>query len=324
MRRRERFQRWLFRLARDEQVPIVLTQRRIFIVPTSAGVLFAVVLAVMLIGAINYNLSLGHALTFLLAGLGLVSMVRTFHNLFGLRLTPGRAEAAFAGDLARFPLALESPRNQPRRALEFCFKHQPVVTADLSPQGRATIAVPFVTHQRGRLDPGRVTLATRFPLGLFRAWSYPYPPFSCIVYPKPLRTPLPAPSPGAHADHRQGDSGQEDFAGLRPRQLSDPTRHVAWKAVARRSDEQALLVKQFAGGAMDELWLDWSLTAAEQGDERRLSILAGWIMAADEQQACYGLRLPRQEIAPAQGDAHRASCLQALALYDETEARNER
>jgi hypothetical protein len=34
-------------------------------------------------------------------------------------------------------------------------------------------------------------------------------------------------------------------------------------------------------------------------------------MAADEQQACYGLRLPGQQIAPAQGDAHRASCLQA-------------
>jgi uncharacterized protein (DUF58 family) len=94
--------------------------------------------------------------------------------------------------------------------------------------------------------------------------------------------------------------------------------------VARRSDEQALLVKQFAGGAMDELWLDWSLTPAERGDEDRLSILAGWIMAADEQQACYGLRLPGQQIAPAQGDAHRASCLQALALYGETEARDAR
>ncbi len=324
MRRRERFQRWLFHLARDERVPIVLTQRCIFIVPTSGGLLFAVVLAVMLIGAINYNLSLGHALTFLLAGLGLVAMVHTFHNLFGMRLTPGRAEPAFAGDLARFPLALENPRRQPRRALEFSFKDQPVVTADLSPQGRATIAVPFVTHQRGRLDPGRVTLTTRYPLGLFRAWSYPYPPFSCVVYPKPLRTPLPGASPGAHADHRQGDSGQEDFAGLRPRQISDPTRHIAWKAVARRSDEQALLVKQFAGGAMDELWLDWSLTPAERGDEDRLSILAGWIMAADEQQACYGLRLPGQQIAPAQGDAHRASCLQALALYGETEARHAR
>lgn len=317
MRPGEALQRWLFRVTRDEQLPIVLGQRRIFIVPTRAGGLFAIVLAVMLIGAINYNLSLGHALIFLLAGLGLVAMVHTFHNLFGLRLTPGRAEPTFAGDLARFPLQLENPRRQPRRALEFSFREQPVVRVDLAADGRATIAVPYAADQRGRLDPGRVTLATRYPLGLFRAWSYPYPRWACVVYPKPLRTPLPTPSPGAAADHHHGDSGQEDFAGLRPRQLSDPTRHIAWKAVARRSDEQALLIKQFAGGASDELWLEWSLTATNRSVEDRLSILAGWVLAADEQQLRYGLQLPGQRIAPAQGQAHRSHCLQALALYGE-------
>ena len=319
MRLREALRRWLFRLGRDEQLPIVLGQRRIFIVPTAAGVLFAVVLAVMLIGAINYNLSLGHALIFLLAGLGLVAMVHTFHNLFGLRLTPGRAGPAFAGDLARFPVELENPRRQARLALDFSFNEQPVVSVDLPAEGRATVAVPFATRRRGRLDPGRITLATRYPLGLFRAWSYPHPPFSCVVYPRPVRTPLPAPGAAADADHRHGESGQEDFAGLRPRQISDPPRHIAWKAVARRSDEQALLVKQFAGGASDQLWLDWALTPADRDGEYRLSILAGWVLAADEQQACYGLHLPGVQIAPAQGAAQRAHCLQALALYGEKE-----
>ncbi|MEF8748044.1 MAG: DUF58 domain-containing protein [Candidatus Accumulibacter propinquus] len=318
MRLTECFQRWLFRVARDEQLPIVLSQRRIFIVPTPGGILFAVVLAVMLIGAINYNLSLGHALIFLLAGLGLVAMVHTFHNLFGLRLTPGRVQPTFAGDLAHFPLELENVRRQSRRALEFSFRDQPMVTFDLAAESRATVAIPWATQRRGRVDPGRVTLATRYPLGLLRAWSYPYPPFSCVVYPRPIRTPLPPPSPGAQTDHHHGDSGQEDFAGLRPRQISDPTRHIAWKAVARRSDEQVLLVKQFSGGASDELWLDWSLTPVDRGEEDRLSILAGWILAADEQQARYGLRLPGQHIAPSQGNTHRASCLQALALYGES------
>jgi hypothetical protein len=167
------FQRWLFRLAPDEQLPIVLSQRRIFIVPTRAGILYAVVLMVMLIGAINYNLSLGHALIFLLAGLGIVAMVHTFHNLFGLRLTPGRVPAVFAGDLAHFPLQLENTRRQTRRALEFSFAGQATSSVDLPAEGRASVAVPFATQRRGRLDPGRVTLATRYPLGLFRAWSYP-------------------------------------------------------------------------------------------------------------------------------------------------------
>ncbi|SBT04191.1 conserved hypothetical protein [Candidatus Accumulibacter aalborgensis] len=308
-------QRWLFRLGPDEDLPIVLTQRRIFILPTRGGVLYASVLAVMLIGAINYNLSLGHALVFLLAGLGLVAMVETFHNLFGLRLHPGRPEAVFAGDLARFPLQIENARRQGRRALEFSFEHQPAVTVDVPAEGQAVVAVPCAAQRRGRLDPGRVTLASRYPLGLFRAWSYPQPVFSCVVYPRPMRTPLPPLSSARHADNRHGDGGQEDFAGLRPRQASDPTRHVAWKAVARRSDEQPLLVKQFAGGAAEELWLDWSLTPADRGLEDRLSILAGWIVAAEELQVRYGLSLPGRRLAPAQGPKHRADCLHVLALY---------
>ncbi|EXI77627.1 MAG: hypothetical protein AW10_03641 [Candidatus Accumulibacter appositus] len=307
-------QRWLFRLAPDEQSPIVLNQRRIFIVPTRAGVLFAVVLVVMLIGAINYNLSLGHALIFLLAGLAIVAMVHTFYNLFGLRLTAGRVPAVFAGDAAHFPLQLENARRQTRRALEFCFAGQASCSVNLPAEGRASVAIPFATQRRGRLDPGRVTLLTRYPLGLFRAWSYPHPRWSCIVYPQPIR----APSPTMHADHLHGDNGQEDFAGLRPRQLSDSTRHIAWKTVARRSDEQPHLVKQFAGGAAEELWLDWSLIASECGPEERLSILTGWVLAAEEAQARYGLKLPGKQLAPGQGDAHRASCLQALALHGES------
>jgi len=49
--------------------------------------------------------------------------------------------------------------------------------------------------------------------------------------------------------------------------------------------------------------------------ETRLSRLAGWVVEAERGGALYGLRLPGVEIAPAHGDAHRAACLQALALF---------
>ena len=44
-------------------------------------------------------------------------------------------------------------------------------------------------------------------------------------------------------------------------------------------------------------------------------MLAGWVMAAEDQGACYGLRLPGFEIAPDSGDLHRHRCLEALALF---------
>jgi uncharacterized protein (DUF58 family) len=309
------FKRWLLRLSRDETLPIVVAQRRIFIVPTRAGALYALVLAVMLLGAINYELSLGHALVFLLAGLGLVTMVHTLRNLLGLRLTPGRAEPVFAGELARFPLHLENSLGQTRRALDFSFAGGPVINVNLAAAAASSVAISCPAPRRGHLDPGPITLSTRYPLGLFRAWCYPHPHLSCLVYPQPIETPLPPTSGVAHHGQRYGSDGDEDFTGLRLRQANDSPRHIAWKAVARDIDQRPLLIKQFAGGAADELWLDWSATPADSTSETRLSLLAGWVLAAERQQARYGLRLPGRTQPPGLGRAHCNACLEALAVH---------
>ena len=313
----DRLKQWLFRYGVDHALPVVLTQRRIFIVPTASGLLFAIVLFVMLLGAINYDLALGHALVFLLAGIGLVSMVHTCRNLLALRLTPGRAEAVFAGELARFVVQLESGQRRARRALEFAFGDQETVSIDVAADGQTSVAVPCLALRRGRLDPGRLTLSTRYPLGFFRAWSYPHPPLSCLVYPRPIATPLPPPSAAndALAQGAQHDGGDEDFTGLRRRRPNDSPRHIAWKAVARDIDQRPLLVKEFAGGAAHECWLDWSLTPDNAGLETRLSQLAGWVLEAAQSDLRYGLRLPGCEHSPGQGEAHRNACLEALALY---------
>lgn len=330
---------WLFRWGPDEHLPIVLEQRRVFIVPARAGALFAIVLAVMLLGAINYDLALGHALVFLLAGIGLAAMVHTFRNLLGLRLTPGRADPVFAGGVARFAIHVEAPGPLPRRAIEFAFSSPgaPRVSIDVEGNGNACVLLPVPAPLRGRLLPGRITLCTRYPLGLYRAWSYVHPPLSCLVYPQPIETPLPAAGHIAESHERGGandDVGDDDFNGLRQHQPSDSPRHVAWKALARDVEHAPLLVKQFAGARTDELWLDWSAAdpgraarhdgnaagsaagRARDGEtEARLSLLAGWVLAAERERLRYGLRLPGRTLPPGQGRAHCDACLEALALH---------
>ena len=85
-----------------------LTQRRVYILPTRHGVLFGAALLLMLIGSINYNLSLGYMLTFLLAGMGVVSILHTFRNLAHLNVSAGRVEPAFAGGTARFQIVFDN------------------------------------------------------------------------------------------------------------------------------------------------------------------------------------------------------------------------
>ena len=129
--------RRLFRWQSDGSAPLRLTQRRIFVLPTRAGLLFFVALVAMLTGAINYNLALGHALVFLLAGLGLVGMVHAFRNLHGLVITPGRCQPVFSGDQALFPLQFSSDRAMSRLALQVqAGAAQPAMTTAVAAQGR--------------------------------------------------------------------------------------------------------------------------------------------------------------------------------------------
>lgn len=294
---------------------IVLVHRRVYILPTRLGWMFAATLGILLAGSINYALALGFALTFLLGGLGLAAMVHTARNLARMAVSAGRAEAVFAGEPAQFRLHLDGRASFDRPAI--LVRHlgsgaQTLLAIPTREAGEAALAVP--TTKRGWLPLGRVMLETRFPLGIFRAWSYVEPDVRCLVYPRPEHSPLPGPSPEAVAGTARARApGNEDFTGLRAYQLSDSPRHVAWKSVARSEE---MLTKQFSGEAAAEFWLDWALLPQGLDPERRLARLAGWVVTAEQQGARYGLRLPGIEIAPGRGPAHQAACLEALALYE--------
>ncbi len=94
--------------APPEQGAIVLGHRRVYIVPSRLGLFFGAALLILLIGSINYALSLGFALTFLLAGMGIAGMVQTTRNLAQLSIRATRTEPVFAGEQARFRLALDN------------------------------------------------------------------------------------------------------------------------------------------------------------------------------------------------------------------------
>lgn len=305
----------LFGWRSDGTAPFRLGQRRVFIIPTGGGLLFALALLVMLIGAINYDLALGHALVFLLTGLGVTGMLHTFRNLYGLLVGPGRCPPVFAGETAHFQLLLDNDRGTPRLALELAAEAGQPVRLSLAAQDSASVDIALGTDRRGWLALPRVRLASRYPLGLFVAWSYLQPAMRCLVYPRPLTSPLPLAMPAALAGERSGAGGQDDFAGFRARQPADSPHHVAWKAIARSTGDQPLLVKQFAGGTQAELQLDWQLTAPDLSGEDRLSQLTGWVLAAEAEGSRYRLRLPGQETPVGGGEAHCRLCLETLALF---------
>ncbi len=314
-RLRQRFYAWALRGQPPEPVPILFTQRRVYVLPTRAGLLFGLTLVVMLVGAINYTLSLGHALVFLLAGLGIATILATFRNLVHLRFAPGRCEPVFAGAAARFGIVLTNLRATPRFNLRLWVVEDQAVHADIPAADFTEVYVPVATTARGWLELPRVTVETRWPLGLVRTWGYIQPGQRCLVYPAPAIESQPLPSGAGNSQGRLHRArGSEDFAGLRRHQVGDAPHHVAWKSAARQPDAD-LLTKQFADSSGETLWLDWAHLPPGMDDESRLSLLARWVLDAQSAGLTWGLRLPQQQLAPDSGDSHLHKCLEALALH---------
>jgi uncharacterized protein (DUF58 family) len=316
---RDRVAEWLLRRQGPQLGRVRLTQGRIYLLPTRAGVMLGATIVLMLMGCINYNLGLGYILTFLLAGVGMVSMLHTFRNLAKLEIHAGRAEPVFAGERAVFPLLVDNPTGLRRLSVAFAAMDVAVageghtVWCDPAPLAQTRCDLFLEAQQRGRMHLPRLRVFTTYPLDLFHAWSYVALDASCLVYPKPETglVRLPTPRSGAEEGLQSG-RGQDDFAGLRRYVSGDSLRHVAWKAVARG---QALLTKQFTGLEAGELWLSWWDLPGELRLEARLSRLTRWVVDAARAGLSFGLELPGARIAPDIGPAHEERCLSVLALF---------
>jgi len=277
------------------------------------GYVFGGTVLVLLLSSINYALSLGFVLTFLLMSMAGVAMLHTWRNLAHLRLRPGRCDPVFAGEVAHFGVTVETP-SLTRFAIALRQREGDPVYADIGAREPAMIAIPTQTSSRGLLRCGRLEVFTRYPVGLFHAWSYVDFDLKVIVYPRP--DPAAGPPPRTHgSDEQEGIPvpGDEEFNMLRAYRAGDAPKLIAWKALAR---EQGLLTKEFNATAAAELWLEWNDAPGGGDIEARLSALAHWVQQAEDYGQAYGLRLPGVRIAPDRGEAHCRACLEALALFE--------
>jgi uncharacterized protein (DUF58 family) len=303
---------WIFRATAPETPPVTLIQRRIFILPTKMGYFYGGTLLVLLASSINYTLSLGFILTFLLMSMAGVAMLHTWRNLAHLKLRPGRCDPVFAGDIAHFGVTVETP-SLTRFAIAMRRRDADPVYADVDVREPAAMWLPVQAQRRGVLRCGRIEVFTRYPVGLFHAWSYVDFDLRVMVYPRP------DPSAGAPPQNASNAAeegipvpGDDEFNMLRAYRAGDAPKLIAWKALAR---EQGLLTKEFNATASSELWLEWN-DAPGADIEARLSALAHWVIKAEEYGQAYGLRIPGVRLAPDRGEAHCRRCLEALALFE--------
>jgi len=309
-----RVQAWIRRRQGTDEDPVRLEAKRIYILPTALGAGYAAMVFAMVVGGLNFGNNLGLGLAFLLASIGLAAMHHCHGNLAGLELRLAGTESGFAGGEVTYRLLLDNGAVTPRPRIELGIGRDPDAVIDLPPADSAEVELRRSAAQRGRVPLDRYIVATRHPLGLFRAWAVVHTTHDAIAWPAPAlggRTP-----PGVQTDTGGAQDrarGDHDFAGLRPFQPGDSLRRIAWKAYARG---QGLHIKQYAGTDVVSHLFDWD-SLPSLGVEARLSQLCRWVLDAHARGEAYGLRLPGLLIEPNVGPLHRERCLNALALFED-------
>lgn len=293
-----------------DRLPIRLHGKRVYILPTRFGVFFGLFTLVMVVAGLNYNNNMALLLAFLIGGMALLAPLYTVRNLVDLSIAQITAQPVFAGEAARFAITLVNDSSQPRPVVWATCGDSEDVT-DIPAAGRANLQVEQPARERGWMSLARTRLLTRYPVGLFFAWAWIEPDTRCLVYPRPEKTGPHLPRGLDMGTGRPERAGDEEWAGLREYQAGDPSRWIAWKAMARTGE---MVTKTFAQHESERIELDFS-RLVELDTEQRLSRLARWILEADQADLVYTLRLPGQEIGPGAGDEHRHRCLRALAEY---------
>jgi uncharacterized protein (DUF58 family) len=295
-----------------QPAPYLLTQRRLYILPTKQGLAFALLLFIMLLGSINYSNSLGYFLTFLLASLSVVTIFHTYNNLLKLSIGSAICKPVFSNEDAHFIVQVNNLNHHSRFSVDAFTPQHLLTSTDINENNLTTLTIKHRFNKRGLVPLPRFTIESRFPFGLFRTWAFVEFEQDQLVYPKPSsHTILPIKNAGLSEGRKQLDLGMDDFKGLRSYTEGDPLQHIHWKSFARH---QTLQTKEFSSSTSNELWLNWSDTTVT-GVELKLSQLTRWVLLADKQNLSYGLRLPNTIIQSGNDKHHLESCLKQLALY---------
>ena len=290
--------------------PFQLEYRHVFVLPTRFGWGFGFMLVFMALGGLNFNNNMALILVFLLGTIAQLTTLIAYRNLSGLKIDNVRSEPVFCGEDAQFRVFISNGGERQRFAVQAGFG-KPQDCRDFKADSNDFMVLRHPTAQRGWLEMPSFRLETRFPLGLFRAWSWIFPDSRCLVYPAPAKQPPPLPTTGRGQGGRAEKGDGDEVHGLRKYQAGDSRQRVAWRASARHDELYSL---EMESPREDACELDWDLL---KGDdiEARLSILTAWVINADHRQLAYSLKLPGVRIDAGLGAAHRATCLETLALY---------
>lgn len=335
----KRVEHWL-----NKRIPtadsVTLHRGNTFIFPSRFGLMFLATCIVLFLIGTNYQNNLILFLVFFLLSFMVTCLLFSYQNLSGLSLTSIASDDQFVDDDCAFVLRTSS-KNESKSASSKShhskinssqsIRSQPLNAEPNSAQqvnyvfkpAHCTIK-PVVAEQkvtlfskgkhRGWFKPGRVTVQSNYPFGLFKVWSHLDFGFSCLLYPAPIENTLSVIELSGQqtaVGEQASKAGFDSFSTLKPFQQGDSLKSIAWKQVAQG---RGTFTKQFEEEQGGDVTLSLSAFSGVP-TEQRLGMLVYQVLSYERQGVGYALDLGYSVIKLGSGAAHQKQCLRALALY---------
>ena len=305
------WQRWLKQRFPGQQT-VTLDRSNIFIFPTWFGCCYVLLCLLLFLLGTNYQNNLIVLLSMLLISVFLTTLLKCYQNLAGIELTGLERGEHFAQQPLTVYCQLRAKKL--RHGFVFNYKNQSQTLLDnISNENK--VRVDIGPKSRGNHDLGRLTIASIYPLGLFRAWSHVDLSHQVVVFPNPLphQAEFVAIEQARRKDHSSATNlpAGDDFAGLNAFRPGESLKHVAWKRVAQG---RGMYTKHFEQQVSEPQWLDLDQIAGNSL-EQKLSFLCHMVIDFSHLNYEFGLNLAGKKLAVSSGNNHRLQALTMLANH---------
>ena len=220
-------------------------------------------LAVVLIAALNTGRDLYYHLTYVLSATVVFSFLWTWGSIHWLKLErQTRSRRSQVGKVAEERFMVRNTGFFPKLWLEvrdhsdFPGHYASRVVSTLGPFRQRGWAVKTICRRRGRFTLGPITLTSGDPFGLFKMRRYLSPTSTVIVYPATIELPAFAQPlgqlPGGEAMRRRTHYVTTNVAGVREYVPGDSFNRIHWRSTARSG---RLIVKEFELDPTADIWL---------------------------------------------------------------------
>lgn len=298
-----------------------LTNKNIFIFPSLFGFVFLSFILLLFLLGTNYQNNIILLLSYLLVSFFVSSMLQSFFNLSGIKLTATSQAKGFANQ----PIDLHFKISNRKRRFNYYFNfpaQKQVLYADIS-SGEHIFTVPYIVNERGIYDPGRLKVSSYFAFGLFVTWTHLNFKQKVTVYPEPLAFELSNKQYLVTGSEKldkassiiyQGDikPGVDEFLELKSYQRGESYSHVAWKQLAKG---QGWLSKKYHEQESQPHCLALKHMPAIN-IEQKLQQLCFLIIEYNRIGQAYSIDLYGRLIELGSGEQHLNTCLTMLADFD--------